>query len=601
MEKYGFLLHYPLREWRSMALLLILTIANSMIVGLQPWPMKILVDYAIGDTALPTQLPSLLKYISVVPTPFTLVILAAISSLGFYLLNMTIDFSLTWFWSATSQRMVYDLANSLFYRLQRLSLLFHYRRTVGDSLSRLTEDVYCVHHLTEALFVAPSKSLLTLISIGILAYKLDPWLTLISFAVAPVMGWSALMFGDRLKRRHQQNREADSVLLSFVHQTFTAMEIVQVFGTEESNRKYFKRLTHKLLNLRKSHILLKSSSEFVNGLIEIVCTAFILGYGSRQVLLNSITVGSLLIFLAYLKSMQIAFKSLLIAYGNFKAKEGSAERVREILQAKNDLPEIAKPLVLPISTTKTGKSICFQEVTFGYEPDSPILEDFNLEVSAGETIAIVGATGSGKSTLVSLIPRFFDPWQGKVLFDGINLRQIRLDSLRSQVAIVLQESFLLPLTIAQNIAYGSFQASRQEIIAAAVAANADGFIRSLPEGYDTIIEERGANLSGGQKQRIAIARAFLKDAPVLILDEPTSALDLHTESLLIEAIERLMMGKTTFIIAHRLSTIRQCDRIIVLDRGKIVEAGTHPELLAANSYYHHLYSLQFAHSDQEKT
>jgi len=235
-----------------------------------------------------------------------------------------------------------------------------------------------------------------------------------------------------------------------------------------------------------------------------------------------------------------------------------------------------------------------ENVTFGYESARPVLKGVTLEAQPGEIVAIIGPTGTGKSTLVSLIPRFFDPWQGRVMIDGMDLRDVQLASLRKHVALVLQEPFLLPLTVAENIAYGRPEASRDEVVAAAVAASADGFIRRLPEGYDTVIGERGATLSGGEKQRISIARALLKDAPILILDEPTSALDAETEALLLEALDRLIAGRTTFIIAHRLSTIRNADRIVVMDDGQIIETGTHQELLAANGQYHRFHSLQNA-------
>jgi ATP-binding cassette subfamily B protein/subfamily B ATP-binding cassette protein MsbA len=256
---------------------------------------------------------------------------------------------------------------------------------------------------------------------------------------------------------------------------------------------------------------------------------------------------------------------------------------------------VDRPGAKPLPARRTGRHgvVCFEKITFGYLPDRPVLQDVSLEARPGEAIAVVGPTGAGKSTLVSLIPRFFDPWAGRITFNGIDVRDIKLASLRAQTSIVLQESFLLPVTVAENIAYGRPGASRNQIVTAATAANADAFIRRLPQGYDTIIGERGATFSGGEKQRLAIARALLKDAPILILDEPTSALDAQTETLLIEALERLMKGRTTFIIAHRLSTIRRADRIVVLENGKLVESGTHQELLAANGVYHRLYSLQF--------
>jgi ATP-binding cassette subfamily B protein/subfamily B ATP-binding cassette protein MsbA len=237
--------------------------------------------------------------------------------------------------------------------------------------------------------------------------------------------------------------------------------------------------------------------------------------------------------------------------------------------------------------------VSFEDVTFGYEPNRPVLKGVNLHVQAGETVALVGCTGAGKTTLASLVPRFFDPGAGRLLFDGTDARDIQLRSLRQQVALVLQEPFLLPLSVAANIAYGRPEASRDEIVSAAVAANADEFIRRLPEGYDTVIGERGATLSGGQRQRLAIARALLKDAPVLILDEPTSALDARTEALILEALERLMANRTTFIIAHRLSTIRNADRIVVLKDGAIAEQGRQVDLVAARQDYWQFHRLQF--------
>jgi ATP-binding cassette subfamily B protein/subfamily B ATP-binding cassette protein MsbA len=241
----------------------------------------------------------------------------------------------------------------------------------------------------------------------------------------------------------------------------------------------------------------------------------------------------------------------------------------------------------------------FEGVSFGYEAGRPVLSGITLEGRPGETIALVGATGAGKSTLASLIPRFFDPWEGRVLVDGRDVRDVQLASLRSRVALVLQEPFLLPLTVAQNIAYGRPEAGREEIVAAAEAANAAEFIRRLPDGYETVLGERGATLSGGQRQRLAIARALLKDAPILILDEPTSALDAQTEALLLEALERLMAQRTTFIIAHRLSTIQAADRIAVLEAGRLVETGTHQELLSAQGFFSRYHRLQFPDCHRE--
>jgi len=554
--------------------------------------MKILVDYALGQTTPPALLSSLLGNLNLALTPALLIAAAAIGSLGLYSLNATLDVGLSWAWSAAGQRMVYELAESLFHRLQRLSLLFHSQRTVGDSLSRLTGDTYCVYTLTNALLVSPGRHLFALATIGIVAWRLEPGLTVLSLAVAPMMGGSAILFGSRLKRQMLQYREAQSRLLSFVHQTFTALPVVQSFGREDYNRQQFQNLAVDSVALLQRDTLFKSMYGLVNGSVTTVGTAIVLYFGGQRVLSGAMTVGSLLVFLAYLQSMQGAFQGLMGTYGNLKSVEANIDRVLEVLDSKEGVQESPAAKSLSLRSVGASGHVRLEEVSFGYEPGYPVLQDISLEAHPGETIALVGTTGAGKTTLVSLIPRFFDPWQGRVLFDGVDVREIQLKSLRSQVALVLQEPFLLPLTVAQNIAYGRPEASREEIVAAALAANVEEFIQRLPQGYDTVIGERGARLSGGQKQRLAIARALLKDAPVLILDEPTSALDAQTETLLMEALERLMVGRTTFIIAHRLSTIRQADRIVVLEAGKVVEMGTHQELLAIHGLYYRWHRVQ---------
>jgi ATP-binding cassette subfamily B protein/subfamily B ATP-binding cassette protein MsbA len=299
------------------------------------------------------------------------------------------------------------------------------------------------------------------------------------------------------------------------------------------------------------------------------------------------------VFLAYLRNLQSTAEGLLRLYGILKPLEASIDRVIEVLQARDDeVCDRPDATPLPSPGKRSEGHVRFEDVTFGYEPGRPVLQRVSLVAEPGETVALVGATGAGKTTLASLIPRFYDPWSGRITFNNQDLREVRLADLRSQIAYVFQEPFLLPLSAADNIAYGRPSATREEIISAARAANADRFIQQLPQGYDTLIGERGATLSGGERQRLAIARAMLKDAPVLILDEPTSALDADTEALILEALEQLMKGRTTFIIAHRLSTVRHANRILVLENGQIVEAGTHHELLDRAGTYAHYVRLQ---------
>ena len=326
-----------------------------------------------------------------------------------------------------------------------------------------------------------------------------------------------------------------------------------------------------------------------SGLIITLGNAGILWMGAHHVLAGRLSLGRLLVFLSYLTSLYGQMRVITEMYRTLQQTAASMDRVMEMLEPEQDVKERADAIRLP----KIKGRVVLENVTFGYEPGRPSVRGVCLEARPGETLAVVGPTGAGKSTLVSLVPRLVDPWEGRVLVDGHDVRDVELKSLRSQVALVSQEAFLLPMSIADNIALGRPAASRGEIEAAARAANAHEFILLLPEGYDTIIGEHGATFSGGERQRLSIARALLKDAPILILDEPTSALDAGTEALLLEALERLMKGRTTFIVAHRLSTIRNSSRIVVLEGGQVAETGSHEELLRRGGVYAHLYDLQF--------
>lgn len=599
-HKYRRMIRYPLRQWPALMVVFGLTVLTSAITVLQPWPLKILVDYALNGMAIPVFFHSFFEQLSMGITPAVLVISAAIASFGLFAINSLLDVALNWTWATAGQRMTFNVAADLFHRLQRLSLLYHNRHRIGDALSRLAEDTYCVYSLTAGLLISPWQRAITLATIGTVAWNMDPVLTTISLAVAPIMAGSSLFFAPRLKKRARLNREVRSRLTSFVHQTITAIPLVQAFSMESSNQQQFQNLSTDAVSASQRTVLIKSSYSLVNGFITTMGTAIVLFVGGQRVLSGAISIGSLLVFLAYLRSMQGSVKGLLEIYGNLKTTEASIDRVLEVMGSEDFVQEMAGSIPLQEISEKKGRTVRFESVTFGYEVGRPVLKDVTVEGNPGETVALVGPTGAGKSTLVSLILRFFDPWKGMVTFDGVDLRTIKLSSLRAQVSIVLQDPFLLPLTAAENIAYGRPGASQAEIEAAAIAAGAEKFIRHLPHGYDTIIGEHGATLSGGQKQRLAIARALLKNAPVLILDEPTSALDAQTEASLLEALERLMAGRTTFIIAHRLSTIRKANRIVVLEEGKVVETGSHQELLGSNGVYNRLYSLQFPDSTKQR-
>jgi ATP-binding cassette subfamily B protein/subfamily B ATP-binding cassette protein MsbA len=589
VNRFARLTRYVLRQWPSLGAIVPLTIASAAIVALRPWPMKLLVDYALSGSEGPGSLEAVLGRLGLPSNPVTLVVLAAVASLGFSLLGSLLGAALSLAWAAGGQRMVHELGSDLFYRLQRMSLLFHGRTSVGDSLSRLIDDTWCVQSVTNGLLVAPLQQILTLAAMGVTAFALDPSLAALSLVMAPLLAGSASYFGGRLKRRARLERDAQSRVVSFVHQTLVSIPVVQAFNAEKRHQERFRHLARESVSLTRRGNLLNSKFGLVNSLITTSGTAVVLVLGGIRVLSGEITLGSLLVFLAYVRTMQEASQGLFKTFAKLKAAEASIDRVFEILETEDAVHEA--PDARPLHARAEGH-VRIEDVTFGYEPGRPVLRGISLEARPGETVALVGATGAGKSTLVSLLPRFFDPWHGRVTLDGLDVKQLRLASLRDNVSVVLQEDFLLPLSVAENIAYGRPGATEDQIEGAAEAACAGEFIRRLPEGYETILAESGRTLSGGERRRLAIARALLKDAPVLILDEPTSAVDARTEAELLQGMRRLIRGRTTFIIAHRLSTIRGADRIAVMDEGKLVESGTHEELMRLGGHYHRLYSTQ---------
>jgi ATP-binding cassette subfamily B protein/subfamily B ATP-binding cassette protein MsbA len=346
-------------------------------------------------------------------------------------------------------------------------------------------------------------------------------------------------------------------------------------------------------------LVTKQAYAVVNSAAVTIGTAVVLYFGGRRVLAGAMSLGSLLVFLAYLRTIQGATQGLLGVYGNLRSVSASVDRVSEVLDVDVGVRDLADARPLAPSRTR-GRTIAWDNASFAYETGTPVLRDVSLEVGAGKMLAVVGPTGAGKSTLVSLVPRFFDPSAGCVRIDDQDVRRVRLGDLRAAVSVVLQEPFLLPLSVAENIAYGRPGATRAEIERAAVAANADVFIRALPHGYDTVIGERGATLSGGERQRLAIARAILKDAPILILDEPTASLDAATEAAVMSALARLTQGRTTIVIAHRLSTVRRADAVAVIEGGRLVEHGTHDELMARDGLYRRLNELQFGAKTSEE-
>ncbi len=581
------LLRYLRPHARDVAILLVAMTLTIGLEVLQPWPIKLLVDQVLAQQPVP---PWLQGSFDALPGPsgtHGLLFWTCVGTVLIFLSGTLISMASTTTSVRLGQRMVYDLSADLFLHLQRLSLRVHNRRPVGDAIARVIEDAYCVQMLVIDALLPLLHSVGMLVAMFIIMWQLDPTMTLLSLGVAPFLMLSIKVFAGPMRERSRERCDLEGRMMSVVQQTLAAIPVVQAFTREELEHARFRHVANETVRAYQRSTWADMWFKLVVGLVTAVGTAAIMWVGARQVLDGTMTVGTILVFLAYLGSLYGPLNAMTYTASTLQAAAASADRVWEVL---NDAPEVRD---LPDAREVRLKGhIRYEAVTFGYDPHRPVLQAVSFEAKPGEVMAIVGPTGAGKTTLVNLLVRFFDPWSGRVVVDGWDLRHIRVRSLRQQVAIVLQEPFIFPLTVADNIAYGKPDARREEIIEAATAANADGFIRRLPNGYDTVVGERGATLSGGEKQRLAIARAFVKNAPILILDEPTSALDARTESALLNALDRLMQGRTTFIIAHRLSTIRRADRILVIDQGTLVEHGRHPELMAQDGLYASLYRQQ---------
>jgi ATP-binding cassette subfamily B protein/subfamily B ATP-binding cassette protein MsbA len=556
---------------------------------LRPWPLKILVDNVLGGEPLPSQLALLVNILPGATATGGLLFWTVVSTILLFLLGWLLGVATVYIGIGFGQRLAYDLAEDLFAHLQRLSLRFHSRKSVGDSIRRVTTDSSSISTILKDALFPMLSALVTLCVVFGIMWSMDPLLTALALLVVPALVVTLKVYAAPMMRYSFTQQEAEGQTFNVVEETLSAIPAVQAYNGQQHADARFKTATDQALQATLKTTRVQVTFKIISGLVTALGTAGIIYIGAQHALQGSLTTGSIIVFISYLASLYAPLESLMYTSSTVQGAAGSARRVMEILQTEEEVRDSPRARPLP----PVEGHIIFDGVTYGYEQAVPVLNNIYLDIQPGETAALVGPSGAGKSTLAGMLPRFADPWKGQIWIDGYDVREVTLRSLREQVSIVGQEPVLLPVTIGQNIAYGHPDATDEQIRRAAEAANIHTFIQRLPEGYDTLVGERGATLSGGERQRLAIARALLKNAPILILDEPTSALDAETEHEIVQALSRLVRHRTTLIIAHRLSTLRLADRIVVLDKGKIVEQGTQAELLRHGGLFASLYNAQY--------
>ncbi len=585
----------PYRGTLSVILLAMLLEAAMSLAS--PWPLKVILDNVIGPHKAPPVIAYLLGSVEGHSTRMHLAALAGLAFVLIALIKALASYIENYFTGSVGQWIAHDLRMRTYHHLQRLSLSYYDTHHTGALLSTITDDVQTIQGFVSSSTLGIGVDLITIVCMVILMFWLNWDFTLIALGITPLLLLFVARFKKAVKSATHEVRLKQSSIVSVVQEGLESIRVVQAFGRQDLEQAQLDAVSRATVQAALKARRIKSSLSPIVTLTVSCCTALVLWRGADLVLENAMTVGALIVFLSYLSSFFKPVQDLAKMSNTIAQAAVGVERIRAILETDMITPERPGAIAAP----PMNGGISFEQVSFKYGAEAPILRDVSFVIQPGQFIGIIGPTGGGKSTIMSLIPRFYDPTSGKILMDGADLLDFQIQSVRDQIGYVLQDTVLFRGTVFDNIAFGRSGATREEVIEAATLANADEFIQKMPLGYETMLGEGGGHaLSGGQRQRIGIARVMVRNTPILLLDEPTAALDSESEKAVMEALERLMKGRTVVMVAHRLSTVRNADNIIVIKNGSVAEQGTHRELLSLDRIYADLYRTQFAEEASAK-